>query len=188
MSLKVLVVPEDPTYNGYILNPLVSRIMRECGKPNAKVTVLNNPRTTGYEDAKALLLNRILEAYSHFQLILFLPDANDKDKAKEFEALECTATETGVRLVCCAAIPEIEVWLLAGHVEKLNRTWAEVRAEPNVKESVFEPFLAEYGDSRRASGGRDLLMDETLRNYRGLLARCPELAELEARIRAIFAD
>jgi hypothetical protein len=188
VSFKALVVPEDPTYNGYILGPLVTRIMRECGKPNAKVTVLSNPKTSGYEDAKRLLVDRILEAYSHFDLILFLPDADGKDKSAEFALLETGAVGFGVRLFCCAAIPEIEVWLLAGHLAKLDRPWPEIRAEPDVKESVFEPFLAEYGDARRASGGRDLLMEETLRNYQGLTARCPELAELEARIRDIFDE
>ncbi len=188
MSFKVLVVPEDPTYNGYILSPLVSRIMEECDKPNAKVTVLTNPKTSGYENAKTLLVNRILETYSHFNLILFLPDADGNDRSAEFAALQARAVEVGASLLCCAAIQEIETWLLAGHLDKLDPSWAEIRADLDVKETVFGPFLAQHGDPRRASGGRDLLMEETLRNYPGLLARCPELAELEARIRAILAE
>src|SRR5260370_3607880 len=171
VSFRVLVVPEDPTYNGYVLSPLIARIMRECGKPNARVTVLSNPKTSGYDNAKTLLVNRILETYSHFDLILFLPDADGKDRSLEFVALEASARGLGARLLCCAAIPEIEVWVLAGHLEKLHLSWAEVRAELDLKESVFEPFLAEYGDPRRASGGRDLLMEGTLRNYKGLTAR-----------------
>jgi len=162
--------------------------MKECAKPNAKVTVLSNPKTSGYDDAKALLVNRVLETYSHFGLILFLPDADGKDRGTEFAALEARAVEFGVRLLCCAAIPEVEIWLLAGHLAKLDRPWAEIRAELDLKESVFEPFLAEHGDSRRASGGRDLVMEETLRNYPWLTARCPELAELETRIRAFLGE
>ncbi len=184
--MRVLVVPEDPTYNGYILNPLVSRIMRECGRPNAKVTVLSSPKTNGYDSAKALLVDQILETYSHFDLILFLPDADGKDRSAEFDGLEARASELGARLLCCAAIPEIEAWVLAGHVEKLDRSWAEIRAESDVKGSVFEPFLEAHGDSRRASGGRDLLMEETLRSYRGLIARCPELGQLVDRIRTLW--
>jgi len=76
----------------------------------------------------------------------------------------------------------VEVWLLAGHVTKLGRPWSEVRADTSVKESVFAPFLSQFGDPRRASGGRDLLMKETLANYQGLLERCPELAELRNRV------
>ena len=78
MSFDVLVIPEDPENNGYILRPLVSRILAECGKTNAKVTVLTNPRTKGYEHAKALLLNQLFERYRHMNLFLFLPDADGK--------------------------------------------------------------------------------------------------------------
>ncbi len=35
MSFRVLVIPEDPTYNGYILQPIVERMLGELGKPNA---------------------------------------------------------------------------------------------------------------------------------------------------------
>ena len=33
-----------------------------------------------------------------------------------------------------------------------------------------------------SSGGRDVLMEETLGNYDGLLQRCPELMELQEQI------
>jgi hypothetical protein len=39
LSFNVLVVPEDPLNNGYILRPLVTRMLAECGKGNAKVEV-----------------------------------------------------------------------------------------------------------------------------------------------------
>ena len=51
-----------------------------------------------------------------------------------------------------------------------------------MKEQVFQPFLTAYGDSKRAGGGRDLLMKQTLENYAGLIGRCPELGDLQARI------
>lgn len=37
MSFNVLIIPEDPTNNGYILKPLIKKMMRECGKQNAQV-------------------------------------------------------------------------------------------------------------------------------------------------------
>jgi hypothetical protein len=52
LSFNALVVPEDPEYNGYILKPLAVRLLEACGKPNAKVTVLANPRAQGYEHAR----------------------------------------------------------------------------------------------------------------------------------------
>lgn len=182
MSLKVLVIPEDPTNNGYMLKPLAGRLMEACGKPNAKVIVLTNPRAQGYEHVRELIRGEIVERYAHFDLLLFLPDADGKDRADAFRAMEQGALNRGVRLLCCAAVQEVEAWLLAGHVNKLDRPWSEVRQDVSVKERVFEGFLAQHGDPRRAGGGRDLLMEETLRNYGGLIQRCPELAELQERI------
>jgi hypothetical protein len=124
----------------------------------------------------------IVERYAHFDLLLFLVDADGHDRTPVFGRLEASAAAQGVRLICCAAVQEIEAWLLAGHVDKLNRPWSEVRMETSVKENVFLPFLREFGDPRRASGGRDTLMKETLANYQGLLDRCPELADLRNRI------
>lgn len=181
MSFRVLVIPEDPTYNGYILKPLVERILTECGKPNAKVTVLTNPKADGYEHAKSLL-NEIFQRYRHHNVLLFLPDADGKDRSGEFAHLQEKAFAVGVRLICCAAVQEVEVWLLAGHTARLGKSWADVRADAAVKENVFEPFLREHGDARRAGGGRDLLIQQTLTNYTGLLERCPELKGLQQSI------
>ena len=46
--------------------------------------------------------------YGHLDLWLFTPDA---DKAGELAALEKEAEGKGVRLLCCAAKPEVEAWL-----------------------------------------------------------------------------
>ena len=184
MSYRVLVISEDATDNGYILKPLVNRMLRECGKPNAEIKVLDNPRPKGYEHAKSLLIEQIPERYSHFDLLLFLPDADGKNRNEEFERLENNANEKGVKLLCCAAVQEVETWLLAGHLEKLSTSWQNIRADVSIKENVFDSFLAGHGDPRRAGGGRDLLMNETLQNYSGLLQRCPELAILQQCIHA----
>ncbi len=183
MSFLTLVIPEDPTYNGYILKPLVERMLAELDKPKARVAVLTNPRAEGYHHAKSLLPS-ILDRNPHMDLFLFLPDADGKDRSGKFEALEGDALRRGLRLFCCAAIQEVETWLLAGHVEKLSQPWSDIRSNTAVKEEIFQPFLTRFGDPRRAGGGRDLLMRETLSHYPGLLARCPELKELQDRIQA----
>jgi len=181
LSCRVLVIPEDPTLNGYILNPLVSRLAAACGKDNAEVRILTNPKVSGFEHACGRM-PQIVEQWKHFDLLLFLPDADGKDRSAIFARLEREAADQGACLICCAAIQEIEVWLLAGHVTKLGRSWSKIREDASVKESVFAPFLCTHGDARRPGGGRDLLMKETLANYQGLLQRCPELAELQTRI------
>jgi hypothetical protein len=181
VSFQVLVVPEDPTHNGDILEPLVIRILTDCGKRNARVLVLTNPKVQGYEHAKSKL-PEILERYRHFDLFLFLVDADGKDRQSAFEALETQAALNGSALFCTAALQEVEVWLLAGHTDKLDKPWSEVRRDVSVKENVFAPFLTRHGDPRRYGGGRDILMKQTLANYDGLLQRCPELKGLRDRI------
>lgn len=185
MSFRVLVIPEDPTYNGYILQPTVERMLSELGKPNAHVKVLTNPKLNGYAHAVSAIRGDLAIRYGRFDLWLFLPDA---DRATNLAGLEAELLEQGVHLFCCAAQPEVEAWLLAGHRDKLPLPWPEVRQHARLKEAVFEPFLKEYGDRRSPGGGRERLVRETLNNYRGLLAVCPELAELEGRLRAFLPD
>lgn len=186
MSFEVLIVPEDPTYNGAILKPLIARMLKECGRPRAKVIVLENPRASGYENAKSILLDHVLELYQHVDLVLFLPDADGKNRRGVFATLEEKARLKSVRLICCAAEQEVETWLLAGHKKKLDGSWADIRADRSVKETVFEPFLRKHGDPLKPGAGRELLMQETLRNYNGLLQRCPELRRLQNRIRRML--
>lgn len=180
MSLRVLVIPEDPTYNGYILKPLVARMLTAIGKPNAPVTLLTHPRLGGYEQAARAIREELPYRYAPWVLWLFLPDP---DKVKNLQELERDLGRKGVCLLCCAAVPEVEAWLLAGPRDHLKVPWKQVRAHPRLKEEVFEPFLREQGDPRSAGGGREKLMHRTLNNYRGLLTACPELKELEDRLR-----
>jgi hypothetical protein len=42
LSFNALVVPEDPSNNGYILKPLVVCLLEACGKPNAKSSPSSN--------------------------------------------------------------------------------------------------------------------------------------------------
>ena len=186
MSLKVLVIPEDPTYNGAILEPLIKRMLAECGKPRARVLVLTDPRVNGFDHACARM-GSITERYAHFDILLFLPDNDGRDRAAGLRRLEDRAAQSGVRLFCCAAIEEVETWLLAGHRSKLQQDWRQVRQDVSVKENVFTPFLAEYGNRKEAGGGRQRLMKEALRNYPGVTRLCPELGDLENRVKAALA-
>jgi hypothetical protein len=185
MSFRVLVIPEDPTHNGYILKPLVERMLTETGKPNAKVTILTNPKLNGYAHAVAAIRNELVERYGHLDLWLFMPDA---DRAGDLAALEKEVGEKGICLFCCAAKPEVEVWLLAGHRQKLAAKWSDVVSHLRLKEEIFEPFLKQHGDPRSAGAGREVLTRATLANYRGLLDVCPELKELHDRLLKLHAQ
>ena len=185
MSLRVLIIPEDPTYNGAILRPLVERMMAEVGKPNARIHGLTNPKLGGYDQAVAAIKGILVESYRHFDLWLFLPDA---DRATNLDGLEQELRGRGINLLCCAAVPEVEVWLLAGHRQELALSWTEVREHSRLREDIFDPFLAVHGDARSVGGGRELLTRETLGNYQGLLQMCPELQALDARLRTLIVE
>jgi hypothetical protein len=180
VSFRVLVIPEDPTYNGYILQPLVERMLAAVDKPRAHVQVLTNPKLGGYAQAVSAIRGQLVERYRHMDRWLFLPDA---DRAGNLTALEADLATKGVPLFCCAAQPEVEAWLLAGHRDKLTLSWSNVRHHTRLKEEVFEPFLKAFGDARSPGSGRERLIRQTLANYRGLLAVCPELESLQSRLR-----
>jgi len=198
MSLNVLVVPENPTYNGAILKPVCERLFQECGRPRANVEIMANPRTNGYDNAKGLFPHTILDLYWLKHLVLFLPDSDGRDRSTEFARLEAefeqeaVAIARPIRLICCAAVPEVEAWLLAGHQDKweLGWQWGTMRTDRSIKENYFNQFLELHGQdqSRYPDGGRKQLMNEALRNFSAIKQRCPELQELEDRIRAHIAS
>ena len=160
-------------------------MLSELGKPNARVTVLTNPKLNGYPHAVSAVRGDLADRYGHLDLWLFLPDG---DRAAGLAALEEEMAHRGIHLICCAAQPEIEAWLLAGFRDELGVAWPELRQHPRLKEEVFEPFLSQFGDARSPGGGRERLMRQTLGNYRGLLSVCPELADLENRLRAFLSQ
>lgn len=183
-----MVIPEDPTHNGYILQPLTEALMAAAGKPNARVTVLNDPHIRGVDKA---ILEAPLLARDHpmYDLFLLYVDRDGRigdgeNRLQRLRDAERRAKEHGRLLLGCAAVEEIEVWLLAGHPARLTQlgfNWQDVRQHDHPKEQFFDWFLAVYGD-RGAGQGRKRLMCEGLADWPALLHRCPELADLLRRI------
>ena len=185
MSFRVLVVPEDPKQNGHILMPLVRAIMRDSGRPTAKVRLLTRPRTRGYDHAVKVIRDELPEAYGFMDLWLFFPDA-DRAKAEAMRSLEADLETRKVPLFCCPAQPEVEIFACAAFRADLD--WENTRAHPRLKEDVFQPLLAEHGDPRRPGGGRGMMIEASLRNLPRLLQLCPELQDLRDRIAAHLQD
>lgn len=186
MSFRVLVIPEDPTHNGYILKPLIEAICSDVGKPRALVKVLGNPRLEGYDHAARAIRDELPDRYRFFDLWLFIPDA-DRASPAAMASLEQSTRDKGIALFCCPAVPEVEIYACAGWRDRLGKSWEDVRLDTEMKENVFEPFLERFGDARRAGGGRDLLVAEGLRNLPLLYTLCPELGELAKRLKAHLA-
>lgn len=181
MSFSVLVIPEDPTYNGYILKPLVQAIMADVGKPAAKVHVLTNPRLNGYDQAMTAVRADLPERYGFWDLWLFIPDA-DRAGVEAMKALERDLATKGIHLLCCPAEPEVEIYACVAYRQEIAEGWEAARKNARMKEEVFAPLLAAHGDPRRAGEGRDLMIADSLRNLRGMFQLCPELQRLRDRI------
>lgn len=181
MSYKVLVIPEDPTHNGYILKPLVQAILADAGKPNAKVDVLTNPKLSGYDHALRAIKEDLPDRYGFWDLWLFIPDA-DRAVPEAMTQLEQALAGKGVKLICCPAQPEVEIYACAPYRTEIAGGWNAARQDVRMKEDVFGPLLEKHGDDRRAGSGRDLMIAESLMNLQLLFQLCPELKALRDRI------
>ncbi|MDR3228242.1 MAG: hypothetical protein LBT53_02345, partial [Puniceicoccales bacterium] len=161
MSFKVLVIPEDPTNNGYILKPLVEAILADAGKPNAKVKVLTSPRLNGFAQAKKAIDEELVDRYGFYHLWIFIPDA-DCAKPDSMREMENRLAKKNIKLLCCPAQPEVEIYACVAHRDQLGAQWETVRASDRMKEVYFAEILEKNGDSRAAGGGRTELIKASL--------------------------
>lgn len=186
MSFNVLVIAEDPTYNGIILKPLVSTLLAGAGKPRANIRVANKPRPRGYADALRLIRHEFPREYRYFDLWLFFPDA-DRAGPDAMARLESDLAKRSIQLLCCPAEPEVEIFACSGFRHQINIEWDEARTHPRLKEEVFEPLLQgpslrDLHPRDRASKGRARMIKQSLRSLPQLYRLCPELARLRRRI------
>jgi hypothetical protein len=178
--LKVMVVPEDPSLDQYILKPLVEQLFADLGK-SPRVQILSKPRLRGVAQAlNAATLADIVATYPMVDLFLVLVDRDGRTERHS----EATARENEhpSRLFVCLAIEEVEVWMLALHRDALGHDWSGVRAEHHPKERFAQPFLAERAPKLDLGGGRAWAMRPLGQKWKGVLDVCPELAELKQRL------
>lgn len=177
--MKVLVVPEDPTLDQYILKPIVERLLADLGK-QARVQVLSRPRLRGIAQAlDATIIADIIQTYPMVDLFLIMVDRDGDPKRPE----RATALEsTQQRLFVCLAIEEIEVWMLAAHRDTLTGAWSEIRREHHPKERYAHPFLAERAPKLDPGQGRAWAMRELPGKWKGVLSACEELEGLKHRL------
>lgn len=182
MSLRVLVIAEDPTWNGYILKPLTQALLADAGRQAARVELLTSPRVRGYSQALQVIRNELPERYARFfDLWLFFPDA-DRAKPDATRRLEEDIASHGITLLCCPAQPEVEIYACVGFREDLKKPWDAIRKHPRLKEDVFRPLLDRPGAARRVGGGRREMIERSLANMRLFYQLCPETKDLRERI------
>jgi len=180
--VKVLIIPEDPELDQYILKPVVEHIFADLGR-RARVDVLREPRLRGVAQAlDTKIVAQIVEDNPMEDLFLIMVDRDGDREGNEQKAAE-REKEHVKKLLACLAIEEVEVWMLALHRDSLGVPFKEVRAHHDPKEAYAAPFLKAQGWTEdRVGRGRKRAMRELGANWRGLLQVCPELADLRDRI------
>lgn len=184
--MKVLVIPEDPTLDQYILKPIAEALFRDLGR-RARIDVLQDPHLSGVDEALSQKdLADIVAQNPMVDLFLVMVD-RDCNRMKNVECAAEREAEHPRRLVACLAVEEVEVWMLALHREELSGRWPEVRSDCDPKERYAEPFLREKGWLTEVGKGRKHAMRELPTRWSSLLSVCPELAELRDRLQSLLA-
>lgn len=182
-----MIIPEDPRYDRYIVQPVVEALLDHIGQP-ARVETLMNPHVRGVDDAIAKTPAIIVRYPQHDVFVLALDRDGDDGRARRMEALQARV-RADVRppkpLVWCLAEQEIETWLLAAQWPACHRaypkwTWSDVRTAPDVKERYFQPFFTQHRNLHLPGQGRAKLMLGL--DIQALMAKCPELSGLRARL------
>jgi hypothetical protein len=190
MSFNVFLIPEDFRKDQYVLQPIVEKMMTECGKPNANVRVCRDPLLGGI--SQALDRNRLAEIIERYKgmVNLFLLCVDRDGNAGRRAALDGIETWAAPlvgpnrRFFGIEAWQEVEVWVLAGHDLLEGWSWQEIRKEEDAKERYYIPFAESRGAGDQPAEGRHQLATEAIQRYDRIRSRCPEdIAALEARIR-----
>ncbi len=145
--------------------------------------VLSNPRVRGYEDAVRVVRKELASRYGFMDLWLFFPDA-DQARPHAMQELEEGLKARGVSLLCCPAVPEVEVYACVAYRQEIRIPWRDLRVHPRMKETFFDEVLEKHGDPRQPGGGRRDMAERSLASRRAFFQLCPEIAQLRERIAA----
>ena len=178
--MKVLVIPEDQTHDQYIIKPVIEALFADL-EFRARVSVLPDPRLHG--DSEALdpeMIRGIVRDNPMEDLFLLLVD-RDCDRNHAEAKAAAIQKEHATRLICCLAIQEIEVWMLALHADSLGAPLSEIRRHCDPKERWAEPLLKRVGMDGPGAG-RKKAMRALQGQWRSLRDRCNELKSLQDQV------
>lgn len=191
MSLRVLIIPEDFVLDQYILKPLIEAMFKEMNRPRAQVHVCQNPRLEGIDQARnPEVLQEIIDVYRYkYDVFLLLVDQDGKPgRKKMLDKLRASFNgilHPGKTFDGILAEQEVEIWALAG-LKDLPKDWKwdDLRNEVDFKERFFLPYVEARGIAQELGKGRSILGLDVAANYQRIRDRCPEVQELEVRLRA----
>lgn len=181
--MKVLIIPEDPTNDSFIIKPVIEAVFADLGR-RARIDMLRDPQLRGTNDAlDRAMVARIIDENPMEDLFLLVVDRDCNRNGTETKAAARAAAHAG-KLLACVAKQEVEVWMLALHADKIVESFREVRDECDPKERFAEPLLDRLGVRGGPGAGRKAARRPLAGNMRSLLSRCDELADLRAQIDA----
>ena len=182
--MRVMIIPEDPALDQFILKPVVEAIFQDLNRV-ARVQVLFNPRLRSVDQAlEPTQLNSIIDSYPQEDLFLLLIDRDcNQNRLNRVNARESEVMSRRKALIGCLAIEEVEIWALAIYQGELPARWQEMRQECHPKETYFYPLVEQLGLQNNVGRGRKHIMKSLSGQYSRLLQLCPEIAELRDRIR-----
>ena len=178
--MNVLLIPEDFTYDQYILRPLFARLFRAIGKPTAKIRVCREPNLGGVREAlKIERLREIVDSYPTTDLFILCVDRDGiTGRRTRLNQIEKTF---GPRFLGENAWEELETWVLAGLTLPKGWSWQDVRAEIQVKKTYFEPLARERGVANGPGSGRRELATEASKRIATIRQKCTEDFDALAR-------
>ncbi len=181
--MKVLIIPEDPRLDQYMLKPLIEAALKKAGKPRAKVSVCQDASLRG--DATIIdfdAVKDIIEDNQLYDAFLLCVDRDCRetrpDTLKNLETRIREACPNKVFVAVCG-VEELEVWVLAG-LSDLEEPWSEVRAECHPKERYFDSYVARKGHLDTPGRGRQVLGKVAASKYsQRIREMCPEIRACE---------
>lgn len=193
--MNVRIIPEDDDNDHFILKPLVQAMFKHLGRPHADIQV-HHPRFTGWEAVKKWdHIEEVFDQFSSVGLFLLCVDRDGHEQRRGIlDRLEERANKvlrpSGRLFLAEHAWQEVEVWALAGIDWKLKPrwTWDAIRSERDSKERYYEPVARDKGLMNSPGAGRKILGAEAARNYTKVRQNCPEIRDLEEKIRQGIAS
>ena len=172
----MLVIPEDPTYDQYLLRPLIAKLFESIGK-RAKVRICQNPVLGG--KGEALKKERIREIVNQYRgmidvFILCVDRDGPPGPRNALDGIEASQRGGKAHFLGQEAWEEIETWVLAGLKLPSNWGWFEVRQEIHVKETYFDRLVEQRGLADSPGRGRKRLGSEAARKISAIRGKCPE--------------
>ena len=174
--MNVLVIPEDFRNDQYFLKPLFKQLLKTLGRPRARVTVCQDPLLGGVSEAlKPKRIQEVIDQYDWSTTIFILCIDRDGDmgRRQSLDRIECEFGQGHAFLAECAW-EEIETWALAGLDLPTDWSWADVRAEIQVKETYFGPLAKQRGVADGPGRGLKKLGEEAAHNISKIRRRCHE--------------